>query len=464
MGKRRKSAGRFFSDIILQGMGLFLFVGLMTAFFSESGWHPNTVLFEIGQVVYHTAVPLLLGYCGGKKTGGDIGGITGLLAVSGLLVSSQAIGILGAMLVGPAAGYLAGGIWKRLSQRIPTGFEMLAKNLTVAGLGCLFAVFTYKVFGPILLFVNRGMIEVIGLLLKNGGIPLLALLIEPSKVFFLNNGINHGIMIPVGMDQMTTMGKSVFFLLESNPGPGLGILFALYLKKKEKRRSYAAGMIVQSLGGIHEVYFPYVLSNLWLLIPLILGGVCGNLCFLQLNAGTAGPVSPGSILLILLMSGRGELLGNACGIVVSALVAAGTALIVLGMEERKALPTPTLVPASAPPTAPTSAPVLAPTSPSTPEEQTPPIRYICVVCDAGVGSSAMGAALIRRCLTREGIQGIRVEAKAWDQIPEDVDLCVCQHAIADRLREHGRTTGLYPVENFMDSTGYERLIQRLKGG
>lgn len=449
--------GKFYSGIVMKNIGIFIFIGFLSVIFMEGGWCPNENIYAISQLVYKTGLPLLIGYEAGKRVAEHPGGITAVMAVAGVITANDSIGILGAMIAAPAA---AGGlkyIRKKMEKYIKSGTEMLAGNLLVGITGGIFAIICYYLAAPFFAVLEEGFSFGVEFLVHNRMIGLLSILIEPAKVLFLNNIINHGILFPLGMNQAEQAGQSILFLLEANPGPGLGVLSALFLMKKESWRECSSGMFVQFIGGIHEIYFPYVLSNLWLLLALIAGGMAGNFCFILLDAGTMAPISPGSIITIILLSGKGNAWKSVVGILVSMLVSCGAGILVLKIQQngcRKETET-----------------ELQEREEKAEQEEAmkleeeirkAPISQIGFVCDAGVGSSAMGAALLRRTMKQQLLEGIAVSAYASDQIPQGLDLLVCQKDYRKHIPEEFQTMEIYEVESLLDTGEFEALIQDIK--
>ena len=111
--------------------------------------------------------------------------------------------------------------------------------------------------GPIVLLLNNFLRAGVETIVTAGILPIASIFIEPAKILFLNNAINHGVLGPIGIQEAQTTGKSIFFLLESIPGPGLGILLAYWMFAKGTAKDSAPGAtIIHFLGGIHEIYFP----------------------------------------------------------------------------------------------------------------------------------------------------------------------------------------------------------------
>ncbi len=446
MAIRVRKIGKFYSGIIMKNVVLFMAFGLMSVCFAETGWFPNAEIYQIAGMIYQVLIPVMIGYAAGKKSGDDIGGVAGALASIGFVAGDSISAIMGVMIIAPAAGYIAAMAYRIIREKAWPGFEMLVKNVVIAIIGTMAALFAYFIVTPILAVGTHGLNQFVDILIRNQMLPFIGLFIEPAKVFFLNNGLNHGILIPLGMEQLQQTGQSVLFLLETNPGPGLGILIAYYIKKEKERRNFTSCMVIHFLGGIHEVYFPYVLMNLRLLIAVIAGGVTGSFIFILTGTGLAGPVSPGSFLTILLMSGRSSLPGIIIGITASAAVTTVIALFLLkrdtGEEEREAAGMDEL-------------------SDDVYNMEETAIRKIYFVCDAGVGSSAMGAALLRRKLREVGIVGITILPASIDEIPKDADLIIC-HESFQQMIESEQQTEVYAVDELVQMEEYEPLIRRLQ--
>jgi mannitol-specific phosphotransferase system IIBC component len=150
-------------------------------------------------------------------------------------------------------------------------------------------------------------------------------------VLFLNNTINHGVLEPLGVAQATEQGKSILFMLESNPGPGLGILLAyMFFGPRLLRPTAPAAIIIHFLGGIHEIYFPYILMKPRLILAAIAGGASGILVFIATDAGLVSTPSPGSIFAYLAMTPRGGWFGVLAGVAVAAVVSFVVASALLG--------------------------------------------------------------------------------------------------------------------------------------
>lgn len=453
--------GKFYTRVIMNNIGIFIFIGLLSVVFGDCGWFPNEDIYAFSELVYRIILPTMIAFECGRKTGGKNGGIPAVLAMAGILVLNPSVGIFGAMLIGPPAGVVWKQVEQALEKRTDFRLKMLVNNLSLAVTGGVLAILVYFLLNPALEVLTDTVYAGIQFLVVHRMMGLLSVVIEPAKVLFLNNLMNHAVLVPLGMEQISQNGSSILFLLEANPGPGFGVLLALYLSGKEKRSAYGSAMFAQAVGGIHEVYFPFVLSDLRLLFPLILGGTAGNLCFQYLGDGVQGMISPGSILIVLLMAGKESFWQVFLGTAVSALVSFVFGMLILKIgtagehtgEEQKQVE---------------QKQVEQKRVEQKKEERTEekgevlPEKRMAFVCDGGFGSSVMGAALMRRLLGQRGIRGIRVEAFAADAVPEDVDIIICQKDFYPMLPKKLLDREIHLVDDLVQTAGFEAVIGQLQ--
>lgn len=455
MSAKIRRAGRFYSSVIMENIGVFMFIGLLSVIFNRNGWLPDEELYEISQFAYTTILPVCIAYSGGGRISGKPGGILAVLAVSGILCADTSLGLLSGMAAGPAAGFIWKYTWGFLEKKVPSSMQMLMRNLTAGVIGGGLAALGFYFLTPIFWAIERGIALFIHELLNRNLTGLLSLIIEPAKVFFLNNILNHGILVPLAMSELKTAESSVLFLLEANPGPGLGMLTALYFY--EKKEKYLSALVAHGAGGIHEVYFPFVLSDLWLLLPLVVSGVTGAVWFDIFNAGLNAPVSPGSIVTILIMAGKKNVIFVFLGILLSAAVSFGGSILVLvwqkGRNAEKKVPDMEI-------SGERMGNNFQNLEEKTEEEQVKmPINKIGFVCDAGVGSSAMGAAIFRRKLHQNNIEGIEVQPYAADSISGKLDLIVCQKDFFQLLPQEQKEQEIFTVDNFVSAQAYDELVR-----
>lgn len=469
--------GKFYSNIMINMIGIFIFVGILSVIFGDYGWAPNENIYAISQFVYSYVIPALIAYAAGNhmgqiyekrpdvpKTGiNHAGGAIAVMAAAGIMIADKNCAILGAMILGPVCGLLWKHVLEPLTRKAVQGMEMLTRNLVAAIVGAAFSITAYYVLTPVLSAVTHVIMMGVDWLIAHKLICLTSVLIEPAKVFFLNNSIHHGILLPLAMQQAEQSGSSMLFLLETNPGPGLGVLLALWLSNRKKRKEYAAYMFVECIGGIHEIYFPEVLANLWLLLALIPGGMAGILCMSVFHVASAGLVSPGSILTLLFMSGH-HVLGTLFAVAISTAVSCAIAFFILKRQGKWYTEAAISAQEEKEETVQEKKEEAVQEKRQVLEKELMQEIKIGFICDAGVGSSAMGAALFRRKLKEEGMNGITAEAYAVDQIPEDLTIGVCQRAFLEILQKESNLSNIVTMESLLNQTEHLALIEKLRKG
>ncbi|MCR8642789.1 PTS mannitol transporter subunit IICBA [Paenibacillus sp. N1-5-1-14] len=458
--------GRFLSGMVMPNIGAFIAWGLITALFIPTGWFPNENLAELVGPMITYLLPLLIGYTGGKMIHGSRGGVLGALATMGIIVGSTIPMFLGAMVMGPLAGYLMKKVDKLFEGKIKAGFEMLVNNFSAGILGAILAIIAFKGVSPIIAGVTHILEVGVKATVEAGLLPLVSIFVEPAKVLFLNNAINHGVFGPIGLKEAAEAGKSIFFLLESNPGPGLGILLAyMFVGKGGAKQSAPGAAIIHFFGGIHEIYFPYILMNPRLILAVIAGGASGVLTFSLLGAGLVATPSPGSIFALAAMAPKGGLLPVLAGVVVSTVVTFLVASIFVRsannegdlqdatdkMKSMKNKPANQAANQTEQPVVPAQASTDFPAT----------VNKVIFACDAGMGSSAMGASILKKKFKEAGLQ-IEVTNKAINDLPHDVDVVITQKTLTDRAKSVVPSAHHISVDNFLSSPRYEELVNKLK--
>ena len=325
MKEKIQRLGGSMAGMIIPNMGAFIAWGLLTALFITTGWIPNEKFAANVSPILTYLLPILIGYTGGKMVHGVRGGVVGAVATMGVVVGSDVPMFLGAMVMGPVGGWLIKKFDDILEDKIPVGFEMLVNNFSAGILGLLLVLLGNVFIGPVVEGVSNWAGGVVDAMINAKLLPLVALIVEPAKVLFMNNALNHGVLAPLGVAAAETSGRAIHFLLETNPGPGLGLLLAYYVAGKGLLKESAPGaMIIHFLGGIHEIYFPYVLAHPIMILSVIAGGFAADLWFTITNAGLVATPSPGSIFAYLAVIPKGQhfavLMGVLIGAVVSFLV------------------------------------------------------------------------------------------------------------------------------------------------
>lgn len=451
MRQQIQQFGRTLSGMVMPNIGAFIAWGFITALFIPEGWWPNGQLAQLVGPMLTYLLPLLIAYTAGRNVAGERGGVIGAIAAIGVIVGSDIPMFIGAMIMGPLAGYAIRRFDRMVEGRVKAGFEMLVSNFSIGILGMLLAVLGYYVVGSVVSGLTMLISSGAELVIRHGLLPLVSLFVEPAKVLFLNNAVNHGIFSPIGIEQARETGQSIMFLLETNPGPGLGVLLAYWLFGRGNARQSAPGaVIIQFFGGIHEIYFPYILARPVLIVAAIAGSAAGLLFFSLSDAGLVAPASPGSILSVLAMAPKGKTLIVLLGVVISAAVS----LLVAAPFIRRASKTETegdpavgKLPQSA--------------AGISPHAAGRPVRKVIFACDAGMGSSALGATRFRKRL-RDAEIGVAVGNSAADRIPSDADVVVCQSVLAERIAAAAKGAELIVIDNFLSDPGLDALFARLE--
>lgn len=450
--------GRFLSGMVMPNIGAFIAWGLLTALFIETGWCPNEKLAQFVTPMSTVLLPLLIAYTGGTAVAGQRGGVIGAIATMGVIVGSDIPMFIGAMVVGPVSAWILKKFDKVMEGHIPAGFEMLVNNFSIGILGAVLACLSMYGIAPLVEGLNTVMRAGVDIFVSHGLLPLTSIFIEPAKVLFLNNAINHGILSPMGIQQVEEAGKSVFFLLEANPGPGLGILLAYCIAGKGNAKSSAPGaVIIHFFGGIHEIYFPYILMNPLLLLAVIAGGASGIFCFTLFDVGLTAPASPGSILAILMMAERNSYIGLIAGIAVAAAVSFLIAVPILKFMGKDT----SLEEAQRQKDAMKKQAKGIQHSESS-KRISKSVSKIAFACDAGMGSSAMGATVLKKKLAAADLNEIEVIHTPVSNIPADVQIVVTHQELGERAAHSNPNAERILITNFLAAPEYDVLVENLK--
>lgn len=448
--------GGFLAGMVLPNIGAFIAWGLITAFFIPTGWIPNSHLGALVGPMITYLLPLLIGFSGGRLVYGIRGGVVGAIATMGVIVGASIPMFLGAMIVGPLGGYVIKKFDNAIEGKVPTGFEMLVNNFSAGILGGLLTLLAYMGIGPVVNGFSTALGNAAIWITNAKLLPLIAILVEPGKILFLNNAINHGVFSPLGVEQVKSVGKSIFFLLESDPGPGLGILLAYWMFGKGSAKQSAPGaIIIQFLGGIHEIYFPYVLMNPLLLLAVIGGGIAADLVFVLDKAGLVAAASPGSIFAEMAMAPRGGQLQVLAGIVVGAVVSFLIASVIVkrsnvGADEESFEAAKDLV-----------GQLKAESKGQKVESLMSVPNLIVFACDAGMGSSAMGESILKKKIKEAGFD-IKVIHSAVNEIPKEAEVVFTQESLSTRAVQVVPNAKIVTIKNFLDNTTYDEFIKTLK--
>jgi PTS system mannitol-specific IIC component len=479
---RVQQFGTFLSNMVLPNIGAFIAWGLITALFIETGWitligdkifdyHGGYGFVEdlggwgsadgtgiVGPMITYL-LPILIGYTGGRMAYGDDnirGGVVGAIATMGAVTGAEVPMFLGAMIMGPLGGYSMRRLDALWDGKIRPGFEMLVNNFSAGIWGMCLAIGGFLVAGPFVEAFSNLAEDVVDFLVDNSLLPLTSIFVEPAKILFLNNAINHGVFTPLGTSEAAEQGKSLLFLIEANPGPGLGLLMAFTFFGKGIAKASAPGAaVIQFLGGIHEIYFPYVLMKPKLLLAVILGGMSGVATNLVFDSGLRAPAAPGSIIAVWLQSPAGSIIGVTLSVIISAGVTFLVASVLLKTD--RADDDGDLAGATASMESMKGKKSLASSVLGSGKRQE--IRSIAFACDAGMGSSAMGASVLRKKVHGAGHGEVTVVNKAISSLTDTYDLVVTHEDLTERARQKTPSAIHVSVENFMGSPRYDEIVE-----
>jgi PTS system mannitol-specific IIC component len=464
--------GTFLSNMIMPNIGAIIAWGLITAFFIPVGWTPNEKIATMVGPTITYLLPILIAYTGGKIVYDVRGGVVGAMAVMGVIMATSdpafigddpgAPMFLGAMIMGPLTAL----VMKRLDalwhDKIKPGFEMLVNNFSAGITAAVMAIAGMFLLAPLLLKVTEGLGKAVQFLVDHSLLPLTSIFIEPAKVLFLNNAINHGVLTPLGIQQAADQGKSVLFLLEANPGPGLGLLLAYSVFGRGVARASAPGAaIIHFFGGIHEIYFPYVLMKPKLIAATLLGGMAGVFINVLFDTGLRAPAAPGSIIAVYAQTPGSDFLGVTLAVFGAAAVSFLVASLLLKTDRSDdegdlAAATASMEDMKGKKSVASSA-----LAGSTAGGSGGPIHSIVFACDAGMGSSAMGASVLRRKIQAAGHPEVTVVNKAIANLDDEYDLVVTHQDLTDRARPRTGSAIHVSVDNFMGSPRYDEIVELL---
>lgn len=498
--------GTFLSGMVMPNMAAFIAWGLITACFIATGWLPNGILGGFGDAdaigwqgaatalaqtedgttftkyvglvspMITYLLPLLIANTGGRMVYGERGGVVGTIATMGVIVGSSIPMFIGAMIMGPLAAWLMKKIDSIWDGKIKAGFEMLVNNFAAGILGAILAIVAFFGIAPIITTVSGWLEGVVNWLVALSLLPLVSIFVEPGKILFLNNAINHGVFTPLGVQQVEESGKSILFLIEANPGPGLGILLAYSFFGLGIAKASAPGaIIIQFFGGIHEIYFPYVLMKPMLVLAAIAGGMTGVATNVAFQSGLRAPASPGSIIAVLIQTPFASMVGVVLSVILAATVSFLISAVILRASRKRDLASGNAGDMSAAVAATEAnkgkksdlleglvAEGGSDTGSATGTATVTLVRNIVFACDAGMGSSAMGASVLRNKIKKAGVDGVTVTNQSIANLTGDADLVITHQDLTDRARQKSPNSQHISVDNFMNSPKYDDVVELVK--
>lgn len=445
--------GKTLSGMVMPNMGAFIAWGFITALFIENGWLPVASLAELVGPMLNYLLPILIAYSAGKMFGGDKGAVAASIAVIGVILGApdQAM-LIGAMVIGPIAGISIKVFDNKTQDKIKAGFEMLVNNFSVGIIGMLLSIIGFYIIGPVMTLLLNILTIGVDFLITHGILPLVGIFIEPAKVLFLNNAINHGILTPLGTEQVAEAGKSIMYMLESNPGPGLGVILAymLFAKNKTTKGSAVGASVIHFFGGIHEIYFPYVLMNPATILGPMVASIVTIFYYGIFNTGLVAPAAPGSIIAYLAVSPKGETLIVIGGVLIATVISFVISSIFVHMAGDKNLEE----------AQEQMQQMKAESKGLALIKSAKDIKKIVFSCDAGMGSSAMGATKFRKRIQELDL-GIVVTNSSVDTVPPDADIVVCQQVLKERAVKSAVNAEIITIGNFLADPNLDALYNKL---
>ncbi|MCC8102931.1 MAG: PTS mannitol transporter subunit IICBA [Clostridiales bacterium] len=460
MKAKVQSFGKFLSAMVMPNIGALIAFGFLAALFIDTGWIPNEGFNSMVSPMLTYLIPILIASTGGYMVGGERGRVAGAIAVIGAIMSNTDVTMLmAAMIMGPLAGFCIKKFDEAMDSHMPAGFEMLINNFSVGIIGMLLAMIGYILIGPVMSAILSVLTAGVNVLVNNNLLPLVSILLEPAKVLFLNNAINHGVFTPIATAQAAEAGKSIMYMLETNPGPGLGVLLAymFFCKDKATKDSAPGAVIIHLFGGIHEIYFPYILMNPIVIIAPIVGNMVAIFWYSISGCGLVGPASPGSILAFLMMTPGSDMLKVIIGVLLATGVSFVIAAPIVRMVGDKSLE------AAQGQVAAMKAESKGQTAaiPATEKiADSSAVKKIIFACDAGMGSSAMGATKFRSRI-KDVRPDIKVTNTSVDNIPGDCDIAVVQTTLAARAQKSAPQAQLITIGNFLADPALDELYAQL---
>ncbi|MCD7716503.1 MAG: PTS mannitol transporter subunit IICBA [Lachnospiraceae bacterium] len=460
MKAKVQSFGKFLSAMVMPNIGALIAFGFLAALFIDTGWIPNEGFNSMVSPMLTYLIPILIASTGGYMVGGERGRVAGAIAVIGAIMSNTDVTMLmAAMIMGPLAGFCIKKFDEAMDGHMPAGFEMLINNFSVGIIGMLLAMLGYVLIGPVMSAILSVLTAGVNVLINNNLLPLVSILLEPAKVLFLNNAINHGVFTPIATAQAAEAGKSIMYMLETNPGPGLGVLLAymFFCKDKATKDSAPGAVIIHLLGGIHEIYFPYILMNPIVIIAPIVGNMAAIFWFSITGCGLVGPASPGSVIAYLMMTPGSDMLKVIIGVLLTTGVSFVIAAPIVRMAGEKSLE------AAQGQVASMKAESKGQTAAVPANEKladSAAVKKIIFACDAGMGSSAMGATKFRNRI-KDVRPDIRVTNTSVDNIPGDCDIAVVQTTLAARAQKSAPQAQLITIGNFLADPALDELYAQL---
>ena len=209
-----------------------------------------------------------------------------------------------------------------------------------------------------------------------------------------------------------------------------------------------------------------------LIIALIIGGMSGVLTTLILKGGLIAVPAPGSIIAMLAVTPKGGFIATMGSVLISAIITFLLSSIFVkkshseeNLEEaiEKSKSNKSL---NSNDTENKEKNIISQINEMTLEEALKnniKINKIVVACDAGMGSSAMGATILKKLATEKGIENITIVNSAISNLDNSADIIITQKSLTALAKEKMPNKIHLSINNFMDKNFYKEVLDKIKG-
>ncbi len=97
------------------------------------------------------------------------------------------------------------------------------------------------------------------------------------------------------------------------------------------------------------------------------------------------------------------------------------------------------------------------------EKQADEVQLIVFACEAGMGSSLIGANQLKKRVKDAGLT-IQVIHSPVNQIPPNADVVLAHEGLAERARKAAPNAVVLPFKNFLNNPAADLLVRRLQAG
>lgn len=454
--------GGFLSGMVMPNIGALIAWGIITALFIPTGYFPNEKMNELVGPTLKFLIPILFGYTGGYTVYGRRGAVAGTVATMGVVIGADVTMMIGGMVMGPLGAWIIKQVDKALDGHVKPGLEMLVDNFSMGIVGALMMIAGFSIVTPIFAGITNILTVGVNFMIAHNILPFTEVFVVPGQVLFLNNAINHGIFTPLAIEQAAETGKSILYLVEANGGMWAGLVLAfMFFGKGMAKKSAPGAAIIQIIGGIGEVSFPYALIKPITILGPILGGIGALFWFQIMDGGAVAAVSPGSLIALIIMSPKGKLFVNVAGYAIATAISFVVTAFFLKRDkstddedqEVGGLDMSQFVESHSAPGEEKAAAT---------EAVKKDVKKVAFACDAGMGSSAMGASMLKTQLNKVGVF-VDVSHVSIHQIPEDIDVVVTNTNLLETAKKAAPAgTTIIEIKEFLNADEHKAIAQQIK--